>query len=130
MLAGVVCALLCAWWFAPSTARASCGDYVTYRGQSSTAHGTMPMPEHHPAMPARPGAPCACTGPRCSQAPFTPVLPERLTLVRVHDLAAPMHASDGVGPEQAAHITADDAARPIRRSTSIFHPPRLSDFLS
>ena len=81
--AGVVFTLLAVWVFAPSTASASCGDYVTSLAQR-LAHGEhggrrMPGPASPtdsrltPGYPARDRLPCS--GPTCSQRPTVPDAP-------------------------------------------------------
>lgn len=122
--AGVLCVLLAQSLFAPTVAQASCGHYVVWGAKANEIPlpitASAPREEPQPAVPVQP-----CTGPGCSRhvpTPMTAPVPV-VSVVRESWGASvlPVH----VPPVDASSAVADDpAARPIRRASAIFHPPR------
>jgi hypothetical protein len=116
----VAFALLLGGVVAPSPARAACGDYIDL-GQPMAGHASPDgdaVPD--PAHPPRP-----CTGPSCSQAPVAPIAP-------VPPPAPVREDRWGFGGDFLAVADSgtsflfclDDPARPVRRPTDVYHPPR------
>jgi hypothetical protein len=107
----------------PERASAGCGDHVTILNGSAAG-------EHHAAAPADSTLPTKlpCQGPNCSgepvrqQAPATPVAP---TTPQGKEIAQTLDSlgDDGALPSRLDRDSA--GSRPIRRSTSVFHPPRI-----
>jgi hypothetical protein len=124
----------------PGQARGECGDYLTFHGTgAATGAVATPNRQHADMFPAsEPGltqttaarlpARQPCRGPNCSKAPTRQAPP----------LPAPTAPGGGTVKEPAAaHLLAADApsspaalawglpsADPIRRPTSVYHPPR------
>jgi hypothetical protein len=127
--AGVLPALLAALLFAPSAARASCGDYVI-GGTGDAAQVASPSlsSEARPGAPRAPAVPVQhgpCHGPFCSSnplpAPLAPVPP------------APVHGDQWAcapallavpTPEAAGPAPREESLRAVRHSAAIYHPPR------
>lgn len=122
--------LLALLLFAPCAARASCSHLVQPRDDlarlsflDTTLDRDLLEPADRPATPAqRPG----CSGFWCSEAPAIPAVPSgvfegRLALWAWQ--ARPVDRSSAGPSFLAAHA---DAVRPVRRASSIFHPPRPS----
>jgi hypothetical protein len=115
--------LVAAVCLSPERAAAGCGDHVTILTGAANA-------DRHavPGTPEAPISPVPCDGPNCSGAPtrhapplapvssFSPQAKEV-----VHSLGA---VSDSDGP-RASFDHDYTSPRPIRRSPSIFHPPRV-----
>ena len=117
LLAAAACAT-------PDRATASCGDYVTIlNGQPSSGHHATPAAPGEAPAPARP----PCRGPNCSEsptrdapppAPVSPVGPRVKELVRCAD------PGDAAAAPRSSLGRDDSSPRPVRRATSVFHPPR------
>jgi hypothetical protein len=104
----------------PDTASAGCGDYITYPNSSGhdpsamTNDGIMPM-----KLP--------CEGPNCSnkrEREFPPAPPAPVSSP-TKEQARPIAAAPDRDPSGIRFVLDLDSPRPIHRSTSIFHPPRL-----
>ncbi len=117
--------------FAPASARASCGDYVTIRPHHESSRPevpskpqTAPTPCHCPDH-APDGTPLPpCPGPDCS-APAAPAPTTTLTPVRhLEDWALPAAPGSGTGPAPLTFLSSDQAERPQHFPADIFHPPR------
>ena len=96
----------------PGTAPASCGDYVRVQ-----THDEAPAP------------PRPCHGPECSKAPAAPALPLTAPVLSScgsdqSPVVLQSDADDRPSPGRAAAGTS--AARPVRLTSSIFHPPRAN----
>jgi hypothetical protein len=141
-LAAALPALLAWGTFAPSAARASCGDYVTVSNPNApTPHGDR-SPSHQPPTkpesvtpcsqhtPSDPTPPCRtpCQGPGCSGSPLpapAPVSAAGQGSSQDHWdclLTVPVLARS----EASAPRPADGAARPFRHTLPVFHPPRTA----
>ena len=108
----------------PERASAGCGDHVTILNGSAAN-------EHHAAAPADPSQPMKlpCQGPNCSgepvrqQAPATPVAP---TPPQGKEIAQTLDTLCDAGAPASPFDRDSAGSRPIRRSTYVFHPPRIS----
>src|SRR5262245_47042971 len=129
--------LLRGWWAAlllaaaacltPGRASAECGDYVTIRnGPADPAHhattrDATPQPDQAPARPP-------CHGPNCSSAPArdpSPLPPVAPTGLQPKELT--QHPAAAADPDAGPGSALDrdpSSARPVRRASSVFHPPR------
>jgi hypothetical protein len=121
-LAGWALPILAGLFLAPSAARAECGDYVVTR-LSHDAMAPQADPRQLPPAAPRPHKPC--NGPRCSHAPVAPPAPtvpgptsQEWGCVLGGLVLAPLDPT-ALLPEQHGQ-------RPVRLSSAIFHPPRLS----
>jgi len=145
---GTVLAVLAWGLFAPASARASCGDYVTMQPRHSSTQQTSPQhrPPPHltppqgepdappvanvvPPCPCREpapsdGLPLPCPGPGCS----APTAPDSTTAP-----APVQHPDDWAVPAGAvcfAPSTPVDSfadlgrGHPVRQPSAIYHPPR------
>jgi hypothetical protein len=118
-----VTALLLAVGFfvSPGRASAECGDYVTIAGQPSAHHAMPQAPDD-----GRPGD-APCNGPNCSKRKDSPVAPVRAPATPTGE-TKPIGVTVGADlPPDAdggAWLTLSTSVRPVRTSTSIFHPPR------
>jgi hypothetical protein len=125
-LVGVLCTLTAGCLFAPASARAACGEYVTIGGRTAmTGHPTSPelfRPMSGPLDGHKP-----CTGPGCSggppSAPLVPVIPAVPPQVEDTGLVAAAHAAE-FDPRPAGRWDDVTRLRPIRVSPSVYHPPR------
>jgi hypothetical protein len=127
---GLLLAALAALLLAPVAARAGCGDYVVIGGKPPAVAqpdlhppAASPQAEHAPALP--PGGHAPCPGPLCSRGP-TP-----LPLPPAPPAPSPAEKWDGTllppslaDTEPVAWLADDDTARPVRRGSGIYHPPR------
>lgn len=122
LLAGAMLSLLASILFAPSTARASCGDYVHIGSKAS--RDAMPAPAHGEPMPAghdeKP-----CSGPLCSNdTSHLPMSPVTRISIQVQDLGClPCDLLPADGWIISSLFDAPDPL-PECPGTSIFHPPR------
>lgn len=95
-----------------ATARADCGDHVLVLGKGGEPPASLPL------MP--------CHGPNCSNAPKPlPPMTAAPTVTappQEWGVSALVPALDS-DPDSSA-VVPDAAGRPVRRSTSLFHPPR------
>jgi hypothetical protein len=107
----------------PGTASAACGDYITYADSHRSGHA-MPMADADgDAAPAK----SPCDGRDCSgkHREFPPA-PSAPGTSPPKEQARPFAPSDSAADGSGARFTRDfDSPRPVRRATSIFHPPRL-----
>ena len=98
---------------------ATCGNYVQIIGPD----GTLQLPTGHDPMPAeRPCQGPECTGGPKAPAPVPPAPTSPLSEVKglVGDTDDPDTSTTGYWPGS------DAAGSPVRRPTSVFHPPRAS----
>jgi hypothetical protein len=120
---GVLLALLAVALFAPSAARASCGDYVLVGGHSAAS------PEHGAQVPDAPALPAGghvpCSGPLCSRhVPPLPLLP-LVPAPERGDQWGCVDPASLVPEDEALDRVADDAlGRPVRHALAVYHPPR------
>ncbi len=110
----------------PSAARAGCGDYVTYRGQS---HAAMPndggpaSPHHHSADPNSPQRPCS--GPNCTRGPIAPpTAPVAPVSAGGEEWGYAVAAAFIVDGSARPYLSHETVARPVFRASGVFHPPR------
>jgi len=112
----------------PGRVSAECGDHVVILNANATSQpdrASSPPAAEKTDLPALPKAPC--TGPNCSRVPerhslpFAPVSTSGPQAKEVAQLSALVTSTD------CAATSFDDfiSARPVRRATSIFHPPRI-----
>jgi len=129
-LAGAGLPLLAMLLAAPSV-QATCGDYVVLGSNAGHPTGTkgmgessMPSAGHHD--PAGPRAPCH--GPLCSQGTPLPLLPmpSAPTSVNAEDLGCLPESLPADGGNLRSHLWDGPSPRPVRRASSVYHPPRLS----
>jgi hypothetical protein len=97
--------------FSAGTAQAGCGDHVTIR----PADGSPPAPPKPP-----------CDGLGCDNGPANaPVSPAGLAVeLRWKPPPIPWAGSAGPADESCSPVAPTPDGRPVRRSLSIFHPPR------
>jgi hypothetical protein len=127
------------WWAAlllvvvacasPGRATAECGDYVVILNTNdpaspdgrATPFSTPTGSVEHPASPKVP-----CSGPNCSRsperhpAPFAPVSPPGPHGKEVVQTLGSVEPTDSASSRICDFIS----PRPIRRASSVFHPPR------
>jgi len=127
--AGVAVVMAVGFLFAPS-ARAECGGYVIVGAhqnmQQPMGDHSMPATPHNSSHPDSPPNKRPCHGPLCSSAPGAPVQPapgpsttfEREPLSEILLLAG-AERSDSI-----SSLFGETGQRPVRRPSSIFHPPR------
>jgi hypothetical protein len=119
----------------PGRASAECGDYITVGGKSAMAHHE-PAPDTPATTPTaqsetRPAAPGKrpCRGPNCSASPakeFPPVPPAPSAGPQAKEHARlPETARDSGADPRDPFARDNTSPRPIRRATSVFHPPRI-----
>jgi len=111
----------------PQRAAAECGDYVTILNApaGSTRHA-MPSPADtgETRAPARP----PCHGPNCQGAPdrhVPPPAPVAPAGPQGKELAQHLDVVDAVEAPPATFDRDTSSPRPVRRASSVFHPPRL-----
>src|SRR5262245_34061869 len=127
-----VALLLAVACLTPGRASAECGDYVTIlNGPGASAHQPMPgandgaTPNHeNTPSPVKP----PCHGPNCSSTPdlpFPPLAPIAPVGTQVKELTGHLHPATeaDAGPGRAFDRDTT-SARPIRRASSVFHPPQ------
>jgi hypothetical protein len=112
--------------FAPTAARASCGDYLTIR----TPDGKTVTPPHQgptdPLNPDAPAPPAPCDGPHCSQAPASPPAPAPAP-VTPQTFSEWGCLADGLlaAALEAAFLRDDqNPQHPLPLPDGVFHPPR------
>src|SRR5262245_43540361 len=112
----VAFALLAALAFAPRKARAECGDYLMIGGHSTKAES-----------PVKPPVQCPCNGPQCSQCPSTPMLPPvPPPTVPPAEWATVSATADALTNNHTDVVPDKSNSRSVRRSSSVFHPPRAA----
>jgi hypothetical protein len=111
----------------PNRASAECGDYVTILNGTAARHA---FPGDTPDAAADPGrAPVRppCEGPHCSGSPARQA-PPLAPVVPIGSQAKELTqhlGTDGSEADRGAACDRDmSSSRPIRRASSIFHPPR------
>jgi len=108
----------------PGRADAGCGDYVTIlNGPAGSAHHPMPDADH-PAAPAN----APCHGPNCSGAPARdnpPLAPVTPVGPQGKELAHSIGLVNVAGAQRPAFDRDLTSPRPVRRASSVFHPPRV-----
>lgn len=119
VLAVVACAM-------PQRAPASCGDYITIQ---HTASASERHQVHFDTMDGEPSTPARtpCQGPNCSNSPtdelpLAPVVPVSPQLKEQAEFLAKVW--DGECPS-SGFDRESSSSRPVYRTNSIFHPPRL-----
>jgi len=121
--AGALLGLLAMSLLAPGAVHASCGDYLT-----GNAHQAMPTtigtaPNSTPVIPA-PHRPCS--GPNCSGRDSTPPLPPPAPApVAGDDWGCAALVPLSQVPRFASWLLDSSTSLPVRRKSSIYHPPRL-----
>ncbi|HMF19332.1 MAG TPA: hypothetical protein VKE98_19150 [Gemmataceae bacterium] len=123
ILAGLAISVLAGEIFGPASARAGCGDYVTF-GQESG------KPEKPPCQQERQPGQAPCHGPRCgNDQPSAPLPPTTPQVVRVQDFAFLIRSPLEIQSEAIPLEAERDQQSRIHRTFLIYHPPR-SNFLS
>jgi hypothetical protein len=115
--------LVAAACLTPDRASAGCGDHVTILNGSAAS-------EHHATAPADPSQPMKfpCQGPNCSGKPVphpaspAPVPP---TTPQGKEIAQTLEGLSGDGALPFRFDRDSVSADPIRRASSVFHPPRI-----
>ena len=119
----IAAAALCS----PEKASAGCGDYITYGKSGSPGHGHQSM-ANDPATPTTP-AKTPCQGPNCSGGPvreFPPIPPAPVSTPTKESARPFPTVADADAHDAALQYDRDSPfPRPIDRSDSIFHPPRV-----
>jgi len=117
-------ALLGAALLSPSAARAGC----EFPNHVERIHRAEPSDVR--LVPAKPAQPCPCTGPTCSRRPLAPTMPLPLERLTSQDWGCPILPL-AITPTSLTAFQADaEAGDPIRRASSIFHPPRISSHIA
>jgi hypothetical protein len=129
LTAGVALTLLAGVPLAPSTARASCGDYVLMAGSHAPPRAEPmqhPIDTPRPAHPAPADKKLPCSGPLCSQRPFVPLpAPAAPVSLTGHpEWACALALPPLPRPGSLSYLPGDDPVRSVHRGASIFHPPR------
>src|SRR5438270_582684 len=118
LLAAAACAT-------PGKASASCGDYVTIlNGQSNSDHHATPAAPGETPTPAKP----PCRGPNCSGSPTRdapPVPPPAPVSTPAKELTHNLGTLGGADGPRDPFARDASSPRPVRRASSVFHPPRL-----
>jgi hypothetical protein len=127
LLVAVVCA-------SSGRASAECGDYVTILSPSATCSDGRAAPvlftpvngtAESPALPAAPRK-GPCSGPNCSGAPErqpAPLAPVTTAGPQGKEVAQVL-GSDEQSEGACTRVCDSTSSRPIRRASSVFHPPR------
>jgi hypothetical protein len=124
-LAGATAAFLGAVAFAPNNARAECGGYVTVGGQHPLMVGHEAINRAY--RQSIPFAPCPCQGPNCSQHPHQPLSPSApARIANIVEWACVLTGVSGQQQSSGEMIANTFPTRPIRRTDTIFHPPKFS----
>lgn len=121
---GALLALLAVPFLAPSRARAGC-DYPTHVERMSPSQSNLgALTQPRSPFPVRSSKPCPCSGPTCDRRPFVPVAPTTVEIVKIQDWACPLRLELASSPRFSAWAIELQSPRPMRRASSIFHPPR------
>ncbi len=121
LLVAVACAT-------PQNAQAGCGDHVIIVKESPATDRHSVSGGEEEGRPHAP-VPPPCRGPDCSQSPtrnappIAPVAPAGPS-VSVKALAPSAGPVDGADSPRASLHPTTTSSRPIKRATSVFHPPR------
>jgi hypothetical protein len=105
----------------PQQATAGCGDYVTVLNPTAESRSEPVVPPVTSGDPAKP----PCSGPNCSRAPerHTPPVPPAPVVSAAKDLVSGAGLVVAEPPHTSIECTSP-TAHPIRRPSSVFHPPR------
>jgi hypothetical protein len=126
LLAGVGLPVLAVVLAAPSAARASCGDYVVL-GPTGDHHAAAdPSPMSHPAHHDPAGMPRPCHGPHCSRGGTPLPVPVLAPPVTAEEWGYLPPLVTPAGGSRPASLFDDTNPRPVRRPSSVYHPPRLA----
>jgi hypothetical protein len=113
---------------APSTARASCGDYVVLGASPLHFSGhpeRVSANGRHESMPAVPG-PRPCSGPGCNRGmPFPLPAPTSLSTFQAEDWLCLLDRLLPIDPQRSTILMDQSASLIPGHERSIFHPPRL-----
>lgn len=107
----------------PDRASATCGEHVVIRHSSSELKPAAISDESQPAAPAR----LPCHGPNCSGSPagkFPPLAPVISIGTTVKEYAQSLIVMDDAAASHSPLVQDNTSPRPIRRASSVFHPPR------
>src|SRR5262249_6353611 len=114
---------------APSSARASCGDYVIVNGRGPNVtvhHGAMPAAEPGRSAPVH-GPTKPCSGPTCSARQHVPIAPAPSSPPPPAQAWGPIgEPLDFPLPSPTARVAGDRLLPPGIIVRTIFHPPRFS----
>jgi hypothetical protein len=108
--------------FAPICAKASCGDYVTIRGQVLQSIHPIRQPQEMPDS-SLPNSP-ACHGPSCSNHSFPPAAPTPRIAIVVEHGTITVGVIQLESPKSASLLSDTDENRSDGFGLSIFRPPR------
>ena len=103
--------------FAPTNARAECGNYIVYTDSAQRRADDPPMGEHR--------GPDRCHGPNCSNAPPASPVPRAPQMLRVL-VDDPLVTDDGESLVPSSHPLLFDPpfGDMVRRPTDVYRPPR------
>lgn len=115
-------ALLSVALFTPATARAGCDSPTHIERNPQTKPTDVSSTRKLPSDPAKP---CPCTGPTCTRRPVAPpATPVPLERVTSQDWGCPLLRSSLAPSSWTFALEEADFGDPVRRGSSIFHPPR------
>jgi hypothetical protein len=123
---GVGLPLLAFLLAAPTSARASCGDYLDLGNAHATAHapaadsGTTPTPADPQPRP--------CSGPLCSRSLPLPLSPAGTPPAPVDDWSCPPLPLFLDAPQAVARLLDPTCPDLSSSSSAVYHPPRTSPF--
>jgi len=114
----ITAVILGAGIFAPSQARAECGNYIVYASPAHRPADDPPMGEHR--------MPVGCHGPNCSKVPPAAPMPQVPPSVRIlGDVSLVTQDGHSLVPPSAHAFPFDPSSGDvICRPTDVFHPPR------
>jgi hypothetical protein len=117
---------------APSSVRASCGDYLTsaVHIHSLASTGALPQSvgEHKPSMP---GDHFPCSGPTCSQRENHPLsVPGARVSVSMDEWGSVVLARVIGGLDRGSWLFFPASTLPVGHFDSVFHPPRRTSSVS
>jgi len=121
-LLGVALPLLALVAFSTS-AKASCGDYVTMGAHAQNSSLDQKGGKTDiPSVPHRP-----CSGPMCSGGPVQqPMTPTPAPTTSHHDLGLLSTKNQDITYFLIQRLAANASQEPVSRPSFIFHPPRFS----
>jgi hypothetical protein len=109
----------------PQRAAAECGDYVTIlNAPPGSAHHAMPASPDSGDAPAR----APCHGPNCQGAPvkhYPPLAPAAPVGPQAKEQAQYLESVGDADAPPAPFDRDSSSPRPVKRASSVFHPPRL-----
>jgi hypothetical protein len=118
---GLAAAVVFALALLPGRAAASCGDHVLIlKGQTVEQPAKLDTAHRSPTVP--------CDGPHCSGSPARespPLSPVTTTGSSGKETAGVAGAHDTCADPAAPFERDSTSPRPVRRASSVFHPPRL-----